>query len=470
MSTPAYNQVQQVFSLNWLSNVLANVKLAQDQLQPQAAESIKEVLANPGSQALIGEWETVWGPVVFSNKDNGDKSVADNTMYLAKSKTSDCYVLAIAGTNPSSPYGWFVEDFKTNTTQPWPFVENAEAANIVVSTGTYVGIQHLLQMKDGDNSLFDYLTSISNNAAKQTELIVTGHSLGGALSPSMALALRDTQTKGTDFPLTEDDGSGKPTGDKITLAAWDANLNFVVSTFASAGPTPGNDKFAYYYDQELGSRTIRLWNNIDVVPHAWQKNMMIAAPFLYEPEITPGVAVLALTGLALANSLKSEAVYTQIMEQIPGLPGKVNTEIIHADEIKALIEEMGEAKATKLIESILKASAEKLHIKEEWLKLFSSALASIIVSYLMGKMSDEIQKLIEKLPEDLQNMLGLLHKTFNNVMLFLVQLGYQHVQAYILFIGIEAFSDIINEFKPKSANVKETEEDGAHAHEEPAMA
>jgi len=464
MSAPTYNQFQQVFSLNWLSNTLANVKAPHNQLQPLAHQSITEILGNQGAQTLIGEWDLVWGPIVFSAHDNGNKSVADNTMYLAKSSSEDTYVLAIAGTNPVSPYGWFIEDFATSTTQKWPFDSSlSEDNDVVVSTGTYIGIQHLLQMKDGAHgnmSVVEYLASISDNASPQTQLIVTGHSLGGALSASLGLALLNMQTQDINFPLTNPNGSGEPIGgESISIKAWDSNQNFIVSTLPSAGATPGNEKFANYYDQLLGARTIRVWNLIDVVPHGWNRQMLEESPFLYEPEIKPGILVLAAAGLALVHSLKSGKKYTQIMAQIPGYNGKVNQAIVNKNEIKALIDQVGEAEIEKLIETVLKTAAEKLHIKkkdeEKWLNTISAVIAQIVVSKLQEKVDKKIEELIDRLPQEFKDMLNSIYAEANNLMEYLVQLGYQHVQAYVKFIGVEEFNKIMAAHKPKTENLKE---------------
>jgi hypothetical protein len=460
MLTPTYNQFQQVFSLNWLSNTLANVKAPYNQLQPLAHQSITEVLENQGAQTLIGGWDLVWGPIVFSAHNNGDKSVADNTMYLVKSNSEDTYVLAIAGTNPISPYGWFIEDFATSTTQKWPFDPSiSEDSDVVVSTGTYIGIQHLLQMKDGANndmSVVEYLASISDSVSPQTQLIVTGHSLGGALSASLGLALLNMQTQNIHFPLTNPNGNGEPIDeDPISISAWDKNQNFIVCTMPSAGATPGNEKFANYYDQLLGARTIRVWNRIDVVPHGWNKQMLIESPFLYTPEIKPGALVVAAAGVALAHSLKSGKIYTQIMAQVPGYNGQVNQAIIHKNEIIALIDQVGEAEIEKILEITLHAAAEKLHIKEEWLHTFADILAKIVVSFLQDKMDKEIQKLIDSLPNELKDLLHIIYTEANNLMEYLVQLGYQHVQAYVEFIGVEVFNDIMAAHKPKTEKLKE---------------
>ena len=75
-------------------------------------------------------------------------------MYIAKSKDNgeyDHYVIAIAGTNPLSWYGWIVEDFWVNQTkpwnngQPWKAISGDQTPNIRVAAGTSRGVQILCE-------------------------------------------------------------------------------------------------------------------------------------------------------------------------------------------------------------------------------------------------------------------------------------------------------------------------------------
>lgn len=81
-------------------------------------------------------------------------------------------------------------------------------------------------------------------------LIFTGHSLGGALSPTVAFA-----TKSANILRVAD-----------------------VLTFPTAGPTPGNDIFAYtfraFFPEISSGSGYRSWNTnfintLDIVPKAW---------------------------------------------------------------------------------------------------------------------------------------------------------------------------------------------------------
>jgi Lipase (class 3) len=83
------------------------------------------------------------------------------------------------------------------------------------------------------------------------EIYVTGHSKGGALSPTLALWLADTRG---------------PQADKAE--EWDPNKKTAVYAYAFAGPTAGNQEFAKHSDGVL-TGCHRIWNKMDVVPYAF---------------------------------------------------------------------------------------------------------------------------------------------------------------------------------------------------------
>ena len=95
------------------------------------------------------------------------------------------------------------------------------------------------------------------------EVIVTGHSKGGALAPAVALWLRDA--------LDSSDPQER----------WGDKSSIQVSSYAFAGPTPGNEGFAGRIDTVLGSGHHHLRNMHDLVTHAWQVDELQKLPALY---------------------------------------------------------------------------------------------------------------------------------------------------------------------------------------------
>ncbi|NJL82710.1 MAG: hypothetical protein HC890_06650 [Chloroflexaceae bacterium] len=149
-----------------------------------------------------------------------------------------------------------------------------------------------------DNSLTarDYL---EHHAAPEpgAEVTVTGYSLGGALSPSYALYLYDTQ------------------GDRGKHGrGWDARCNVTLNCLPVAGATPGDKVFSDYYYERLGGRTNRYWNKKDVVPHAWEIDMLYQIPTLYAPTIKFDFSddALLYSLLTLLWALTSGKHYTQL--------------------------------------------------------------------------------------------------------------------------------------------------------------
>ncbi len=102
---------------------------------------------------------------------------------------------------------------------------------------------------------------------------VTGHSKGGALAPTLALWLADTQGP------TDDDG----------VVAWDPNRQATVSSVAFAGPTAGNAAFAAHSNTVIGARCHRIVNPLDLVPQAWEVGTLKTIPALYRDAVPAGL-------------------------------------------------------------------------------------------------------------------------------------------------------------------------------------
>jgi hypothetical protein len=407
-----YTNQQQVFCLNRIAGAPANRLIAPEDLQEYAKCVVSTVLADSDVQSYIGRWELVWGPVVFCNKSS---QVADNTMFVARGMNGNTpqYVVSIAGTNPISWYDWFVEDFSLLPPEDFKTPNGNQGK---VSHGTYVGVTHLQEMTDSGKTLNDCLRAAvkANNALEAT---FTGHSLGGALSPTLALIYRDLQGQ---------------------QGAWDPDSRATVSVLFTAGPTPGNDSFSRYFDSRFGDNATRIWNSIDVVPHAWKLDQMAELPFLYAPHIEPNVLLDAVVDIAKANSKsagKAGCVMTPLCPDQNAFSGTYNPnlppirEFLQTREVKPLLERVGEA--LNLSDAVI-AALQKLADK-------------VIMDYGDQKpsgISELMARAVEDLHEDFAKLdIEASSQQLGILLSYLIQAAWQHTAAYPQHIGIDEFED-----------------------------
>jgi len=255
-------------------------------------------------QPRIGPWKLVWGPGVFQVVPG--VSIPANTMFVAKHEATGELFVSIAGTNPFSAYAWFVEDFQVSETRTWGY--GAATGDVAISTGTLKGLLALQGMVPptgipGANvTLENFLGEYVAAEGAPVEITISGHSLGGALAPTLALWLLDTQKQ------------------------WDHHDRAVISVYAYAGPTPGNDAFASYFDARFRGRMHRIANPLDVVTHAWNVGDLAEVKALYTPEI-PRDALwdkAADFAIAATNGIK----YRQIDPSSVPLKGTVKQDLV----------------------------------------------------------------------------------------------------------------------------------------------
>lgn len=418
MNPTAFNFVQNVFALNLFSNLASDRKAPAPQLQGDLKKMLHALFTDANMQKYIGRWEVVWGPEVRSYGEDEKRQVASNALYVARNEAGQ-YVVATAGTNPISLYGWLTEDFDVRQMELWYDVAEAPDAPRI-SAGTSIGLKHLLDMKDGDKDLVTFLTDTFSGTTRQTQLVVTGHSLGGALSSVLALYLNQQ------------------------LATWNPAETVVVSALPSAGATPGNKAFSDYFAEQIGARTLRFWNKLDPVPHGWQPDMVECMPFLYYPYLKPGTLLQAIVGLVLSQSLEGTApypdggFYTQLQPQTPPLPGQVDialTRPLPGATVLQFFVDMG-------AEEILKA----LNITNAFVTGLVIDVLNLILKEFAGQESldelmDRLEHDLNKLPGKdsfLKKLLHLLEKLLpelQNIIQFLQQLGDQHVTVYADLMG-----------------------------------
>jgi hypothetical protein len=128
-------------------------------------------------------------------------------------------------------------------------------------------------------TLQQFLRDQTASADGHVDIYVTGHSKGGALCTALAAWLVDTQGQEPVAPADQ----------------WDPERVATVHAYAFAGPTPGNGAFARHVDAILGSRCHRIFNRLDLVPHAFATGDLDLVPGLYDP---PPFERKVLEGLA----------------------------------------------------------------------------------------------------------------------------------------------------------------------------
>ncbi|MBN8468842.1 hypothetical protein JYJ95_20265 [Corallococcus exiguus] len=321
--TPVLNLCQKAFLLTRESNQVGGMQGDTQTLAKALQTRLNTFLARTDVQkAMGGQWSLVWGPAVFEAQESAT-SYADNVMYVAASPDQSTYVVAIAGTNMNSDYDKDKEDNSVNTTELWtaafpslkpygvPFGINPWPA---LSTGTALGVNNLLGMTDTLNtqkSLLDFLRSLSGTGTKT--LIFGGHSLGGALAPTLALALFNHE------------------GGPLRTRDWNH-----VHVLPVAGPTPGNKGLSEFFrkvfppvgvdvSQPPNAWNQNIWNRLDAVPHAWVVDMLKQIHTLYptnwEGGQEPSDITKAINGAILASDLGAAlpGPYTQLPNiQVPG--------------------------------------------------------------------------------------------------------------------------------------------------------
>ncbi|HEY0513473.1 MAG TPA: hypothetical protein VGH73_16305 [Thermoanaerobaculia bacterium] len=312
---------QQAYVLSQQSGSVSARQGTPSELASALDKLLNEFYAQAETVSAIGKWSTVWGPLVFESNP-GPTSYADNVMFAAANADRSAYLVGIAGTNPNSKYDIDQEDLAVGTTEAWisafPSLQPYSVPgglNPYLSTGTALGVNNLLGMVDtmqGTNqTLAAFLQSLPSATTRQATLIFAGHSLGGALSPPLALAFFN------------------PDGGKLSSSAW-AN----VYVYPTAGPTPGNADFGRYLSSVFpptspGKQPYQVWNRnvmntLDVIPHAWEISTLDQIAGLYSPYDTqfgtPPLKVLG--GVQYAKGLSNKGGSTEAgpYEQIESQP------------------------------------------------------------------------------------------------------------------------------------------------------
>ena len=284
----------------------------------QIAERINKAL--PAYPNLNDDWQIVWGPALYSSDVVDDKKQANLTFIAQSHSMPSSYIVATRGTVSNDFWEWFTEDLAVNFTL-WPTSLNTDATPYI-SAATANGLRVVLNttppsvaqtpkgfspLPGAGQNLAEFLATLTDQ--KTIELCFTGHSLGGAIAPALALWFKQTQ------------GNAQLPNNPIffPMPSWDSNNVANISCVSLAGATPGDKAFSNYFDTLLGESYDRIYNTHDVVPHAFAEFDQMAG--LYEPTIGMTFAEKAALD-AMKLRLKEEqhkinAVYTNLPNANP---------------------------------------------------------------------------------------------------------------------------------------------------------
>jgi hypothetical protein len=233
---------------------------------------------------LNNDWRVVWGPALHSPNVLVDKKQSNLTMVLQSQSQTSSYIVATRGTVGDNFWEWLAQDLAV-VFKPWPASSNfnggayiskatANALKIVLNTPPPTAEQTpagFSPLPGAGQTLAAFLETLTRNNA--IELCFTGHSLGGAIAPAMALWFKQTQ------------GNAELENNDIfyPMPAWDSRSVAAISCVSLAGPTPGDKVFSEHFEKLLGDAYDRIYNTYDVVPHAFAE--LDKMPGLYKPSI-----------------------------------------------------------------------------------------------------------------------------------------------------------------------------------------
>jgi pimeloyl-ACP methyl ester carboxylesterase len=244
-----YSLQQKAFVFSMISSGAANMTGTPKQLEQAVRDKFAKITTTY-PQYLGTPWKLAWGPVVH---EEGSSGVADNTAFVAQGAGDGgkpLYIVAIAGTNPVSAFDIYTEDLSVHDQ-----VAFGGRGQGKISNGTHIGRKIIEELSDG-GTLLKFLTDAGGQNAT---VVFAGHSLGGALAPTVAL-------------------------DYVAVQGLDSRRYANIYVCPTAGPTPGDLFFSSLYKRTFPARdgfNENLKSSLDAVPHAWSDLGGIKA--IYEP-------------------------------------------------------------------------------------------------------------------------------------------------------------------------------------------
>jgi len=316
MSTPTTKELTNA-SLAFLSYAGESLPVSNTTVFQIAALINKTLPTYPN---LNADWQVVWGPALHNPDVLVDKKQANLTMVLQSISEPSSYIVATRGTVGNDIWEWLSENLAV-VFEPWPSTTNfngkayiskatTDALKIVLNTLPPTAAQTpagFSPLPGAGQTLAAFLATLTGNGA--IDLCFTGHSLGGAIAPALALWFKQTQ------------GSAVLSSNAIfyPMPAWDSNAVAAISCVSLAGPTPGDKGFSEYFAKSLGDNYDRIFNTNDVVPHAFAELDRMAG--LYKPTISMSIAekviLDAMVLMVMEEEHKISSVYTNLNNANP---------------------------------------------------------------------------------------------------------------------------------------------------------
>jgi hypothetical protein len=283
MMSSSNTSQQEMFLLAFASNAGASCEVphwdTHKERQLLIGQCVQTKINEWFTERGLSEWEIVWGPGVYLLSDKWapefNAKYPTNVIVVAYNQATLTYLVSVAGTNSRSYFDIFTEDLGVGTKKPWPYAQHSSPVP-EISSGSHKGLTEIQEMKPVVGPIHDvpldvFLGQALEGQQGTVKIITAGHSLGGALSPLVALWLLDTQSE------------------------WNTNSNAQLdfSCFRYAGPTPGDEAFQSYYNGRVPNTT-SVSNSLDIVPKAWNLETMKEIPDIYQPEIPCDGEVLSL--------------------------------------------------------------------------------------------------------------------------------------------------------------------------------
>jgi hypothetical protein len=178
---------------------------------------------------------------------------------------------ARAPRNPTAHVLGLLDEWRS-ATRRHAFERVLDATRLVSEHGSFNALRFLeggarvrAALERGVTLLAFLKAAVADADGEPVDVVVTGHSKGGALAPTLALWLADIQ------------------GSEVAPEfRWDESRTATVRCFSFAGPTAGNQAFAQHSNDVIGPRCHRIVNPLDVVPRAWEAAGLAAIPTLYD--------------------------------------------------------------------------------------------------------------------------------------------------------------------------------------------